>query len=195
MFECRIGNLRLSINVLFLASLLSLMLMDGGVMPLWCLTASMLHEAGHVVAVLLVQRQPVWVELGAFGMRIRQTDSTIGGYRRQLVVLLAGPMVNLLCAGILFFAGHAGLVMGIHVVIGLFNLLPIEPLDGGQALLCALSMHGDINHAEKAVFVLSLCLLFCVLAVGFTVLLAGGYNFTLLAVGLYLGVLIMSRHT
>lgn len=194
MLEFRLGNLRLSINVLFLASLLALMLADGGTIPLWCLAASLMHETGHVLAVLLMQRQPVRVELGAFGMRMLQADTAAMGYRRQMAVLLAGPLVNLASAGLLFAAGQAGLVMGIHLVIGLFNLLPIEPLDGGQALFCLLALHGDVGRAENVVFGLSLFLLFGLLVVGFYLLLAGGYNFTLLAVGLYLGLLIVGKH-
>ena len=194
MLEWRIGNLCLSVNVLFAASLLVLMLADGGDIPLWCLAASLMHETGHVIAVLLLERQPVRVELGVFGMRMLQRESASLGYRRKLCILLAGPLVNLACAGLLFLTGQAGLVMGIHLVIGLFNLLPIEPLDGGQALLCLLAAHGDIGRAETVVLGLSLVLLFGLLVVGFYVLLAGGYNFTLLAVGLYLGLLIVHKH-
>ena len=64
MLELQLGSLRLSINVLFLASLLALMLADGGEIALWCLAASLMHESGHVAAALLWWRQPVWVELG-----------------------------------------------------------------------------------------------------------------------------------
>ena len=184
MLELRLGSLRLSVNVLFLASLLALMLADGGEIALWCLAASLMHESGHVVAALLWWRQPVWVELGAFGMRMQQTDATVG-YHRQIAVLLAGPMVNLASAAALALTGRAGMAVGVPLVIGVFNLLPIEPLDGGQALLCLLSQRGDPDRAGRLVFGLSLCLLFGLLVFGFTVLLAGGYNFTLLAVTLY----------
>lgn len=193
MLELRLGSLRLSVNVLFLASLLALMLADGGEIALWCLAASLMHESGHVAAALLWWRQPVWVELGAFGMRMQQTDATIG-YRRQIAVLLAGPMVNLASAAVLALTGRAGMAVGVPLVIGVFNLLPIEPLDGGQALLCLLSQRGDPDRAGRLVFGLSLCLLFGLLVVGFTVLLAGGYNFTLLAVTLYLALLTCYKH-
>lgn len=193
MLELRIGSLRLSVNVLFLASLLALMLADGGMLALWCLAASLMHECGHVAAALLWWQQPVWVELGAFGMRMRQTNSAVS-YRRQMAVLLAGPVVNLASAAVLAIAGRAGMAVAVPLVIGIFNLLPIEPLDGGQALLCLLSQHGDPDRAGRLMFGLSLCLLFCLLVTGFTVLLAGGYNFTLLAVTLYLAVLTVHKH-
>ena len=194
MLEWTIGKIRLSVSVPFFASLLVLMLADSGSIPLWCVAASLMHEAGHVVAVLLLGNQPVRVELGIFGMRLQQQDTTALGYRRQIAVLLAGPAVNLLCAGVLFAAGQPGMIMGVHLIIGLFNLLPIEPLDGGQALFCLLALRGEIGKAEKAVFSLSLILLFLLLVCGFTLLLAGGYNFTLLAVGVYLGLLIVYKH-
>ncbi len=194
MLEWTIGKIRLSVSVPFFASLLVLMLADSGSIPLWCVAASLMHEAGHVVAVLLLGNQPVRVELGVFGMRMMQQDTTALGYKRQIAVLLAGPAVNLLCAGVLFAAGQPGMIMGVHLIIGLFNLLPIEPLDGGQALLCLLALRGEIGKAEKAVFALSLVLLFLLLVCGFTLLLAGGYNFTLLAVSLYLCLLIAFKH-
>lgn len=194
MFEWSIGKIRLSVTVPFLASLLVLMLGDAGSIPLWCVAASLMHETGHVVAVLLLEKQPVRVELGIFGMRMLRQDTAGVGYRRQMAVLLAGPAVNLICAGVLLLTGQAGMILGVHLVLGLFNLLPIEPLDGGQALLCFLAVRGDIGRAEKTVFALSLVLLFFLLTAGFYLLLAGGYNFTLLAVGLYLGLLILYKH-
>lgn len=193
MLEWRIGNLQLSVNVPFAASLLVLMLADGGPIPLWCLVASLMHETGHVIAVLWLQQQPVRVELGVFGMRMLQdTDSM--GYRRRMAVLLAGPLVNLGCAALLALSGQVGTVMGIHLVLGVFNLLPIEPLDGGQALLCGLAIRGEIARAERLVFGISLGGLFLLLVAGFYLLLAGGYNYTLLAVAVYLGVLIFWKH-
>lgn len=194
MFEWSIGKIRLSVTVPFLASLLVLMLGDTGSIPLWCVAASLMHETGHVVAVLLLEKQPVRVELGVFGMRMLHQDTAGVGYRRKIAVLLAGPAVNLACAAVLFMVGQAGMIMGVHLVLGLFNLLPIEPLDGGQALLCLLAMRGDIGRAEKTVFALSFVLLFFLLTGGFYLLLAGGYNFTLLAISLYLSLLIFFKH-
>ncbi len=193
MLEWSMGNLRIRLQLPFVASLLLMMLADGEGIPLWCLAASLMHETGHIVAVLALQERPVRVELGLFGMRMLPGDESLC-YSRQMAVLLAGPAVNLFTAGVLFLAGNRGVVMLIHLVIGVFNLLPIEPLDGGQALLCGLSMRGDMARAEKSVFALSLVGCSALLLTGFALLFWGGYNYTLLAVAIYLLILIVLNH-
>ncbi|MGI6264459.1 MAG: site-2 protease family protein [Acutalibacteraceae bacterium] len=190
MFEMRLGRLHIGVNVLFPASLLTLMLLDGGQTALWSLAASLMHESGHVIALLWLEKKPVGVTLGAFGMRIRRLDTAAFSYRRQTAVLLAGPAVNLICAALLALGGKTGVACAVHAAIGLFNLLPVEPLDGGQILLCLLAARGGLPRAERAVFCLSLAVLFALLAAGFTLLLLSGYNFTLLAVAVYLALLI-----
>lgn len=193
MLEWRFKWVHIAVNLPFVASLLLLMLADGGDVPLWCLVASLMHETGHVAAMLLWSRQPVQVQFGIFGMRMTDDPNSLD-YRRKTAVLLAGPLVNLACAAVLWLTGRVGTVMGVHLIIGLFNLLPIESLDGGQALSCLLAMRGDPDRSDRMLFLLSLMGVFFLSAAGFTLLLAGGYNYTLLAVALYLGILMICNH-
>ena len=68
----------------------------------------------------------------------------------------------------------------------LFNLLPIYQLDGGRALHCALAMVLDIDKVGRISAAISLVCTTFLLAVGLMILLLSGWNFTLLAVALWL---------
>jgi stage IV sporulation protein FB len=104
------------------------------------LLAAALHEGGHLAA-LAAFRVPVeGVRLGWSGAVIRARGACRLSYGRELAVSLAGPAVNLLSAPPLAalsvrLGWDWGLLLaGAHTVLGVYNLLPIPPLDGSRTL-------------------------------------------------------------
>lgn len=117
----------------------------------------LLHEFGHALAAR------------AFGIRTPDiTLYAIGGVARlnripdkpwqELIVAIAGPLVNVVIAAVLIFGIHvtAGLqqvehlespriemlakVASVNVMLVLFNLIPAFPMDGGRVLRALLAM-------------------------------------------------------
>jgi Zn-dependent protease len=117
----------------------------------------LLHEFGHAFA--------------ARGFGIETPDITllpIGGVARlnripdkpwqELVVAIAGPLVNVVIAGVLIFVIHTsatleqleylenprvellGKLAAVNVMLVLFNLIPAFPMDGGRVLRALLAM-------------------------------------------------------
>ena len=72
--------------------------------------------------------------------------------------MLAGPGANLLTALVLAAAGEAfWAAAGGNLVLCLFNLLPLRPLDGGRALELAVTWIAGPDAGERAVRMAGTC--------------------------------------
>ena len=78
-------------------------------------------------------------------------------YGRDSLVALAGPGANLLLGGLFFWQGRhlpAVLTLG----LGVFNLLPILPLDGGRVVYGLLAERLDPDWADRLLTASAGCL-------------------------------------
>jgi Zn-dependent protease len=112
-----------------------------------CLAAAALHEGGHLLACAGLGVEVRRLRLTALGA-VLDTDVRCGSGREELLVALAGPAVNL-CSVPAGLWGHRRLFAGASLLLGLFNLLPVVPLDGSRALHGLLSLGGGLDRAEE----------------------------------------------
>ncbi len=193
MLKVRLWGIELCVSLLFPAAAVVMIALDTTGLASWCLCASLLHECGHLLALLWFGHKPREIAFGVFGMRILQSPERPLSYGRQAVVSVAGPLVNAVCALTLLCTGVSPEAALVHTALCLFNLLPIAPLDGGQALLALLCRRLPGDTADTAVFIISLCIVAPLTMGGFFLLAYSGYNFTLLAVCLYLLCLLLLK--
>ncbi len=123
----------LTVTAGFWAGVCGLFCLCGAGTALPFLAAAGVHEAGHLAALWLLGIRVEGVELRLTGAVIR---AELEGRGRELPAVMAGPGVNLLCAGLCcrllpVFAGYS-------FIFFLCNLLPLRPLDGGRICLLAL---------------------------------------------------------
>lgn len=157
----------------------------------------LVHELGHVI----VARGYGWtireVKLLPFG-GVAEVEDT-GGLpaKEEAVVVLAGPLQNVWMGAAAWGMGQLGwwdsewaaYVLQANIMIGLFNLLPILPLDGGKLLQVVLSRSLTYHQMLTWGARISLLLSAGMVLYAFSPLFQGGgrgIQLNLLAVGIFL---------
>jgi len=195
MVEFRIGKCRIELHFLFAAVVTILILLSpsfqGAMLAAGC------HEAGHLLCMRAFSCAPEHIVLHAFGIDMVDRKST-GSYSRDALISLAGPIGNLLLfLAFLPAAPSAGLFLqsflAANGVLAGFHLLPVAPLDGGQALFSLLSLRLGTEKAGTVVWILSFVVLLPLAVLGFWILLRSRYNFSLLFACVYLMMLLVLR--
>ncbi|MDY3225349.1 MAG: hypothetical protein SOW84_05680 [Candidatus Faecousia sp.] len=97
------------------------------------LCAAALHEVGHIIAIYASGGNVLQIRIGVHGAEIRTDLRTTS---QELCCAAAGPAVSLL---LLLFCRTAPKLALCALIQGVFNLMPVYPLDGGRMLQCLLS--------------------------------------------------------
>lgn len=123
----------------------------------------LLHELGHALVARrygIRTRRIILLPIGGMA----QLEGEPRSPREELAIALAGPAVNFALAfGLLMLEALGGGILGFGLLeslmianlsLGLFNLLPAFPMDGGRVLRAFLSMRmGPRRATEVAVFI------------------------------------------
>ncbi len=183
---------RVEISSGFLLLLGALFWLDEGVGLLpWGLAACIVHELGHVAVATALGGRMERLSLTAVGAELKIGYDIPLTYSRDSLVALAGPLANLL-AGVLALALRWELAAALTFAVGIFNLLPILPLDGGRIVYGLLANRLDPDWAERLMTALSGCLVGLLVGVG-AVAAVQFANVTLLLTALWLLVGVMRR--
>lgn len=104
--------------------------------------AALIHEAFHIFAIYLCGNRVFGVRIGLGGTAI---ETNVSGGVQELLCAMAGPFGSLLLLTLCHHFPELALCAGAQ---GMFNLLPVYPLDGGRALQCLLTMLFPKNAAR-----------------------------------------------
>ena len=193
------GKLTLEISFPLAAAMTAVILYDSSTSVLECLIAVILHESGHLLMLHRYGSFPKRIKLTLFDIAITDTHKTTRGFSQELAVTLAGIISNIIftCLSfLLYFLFPCSFFEGLtaaNLSLAVFNALPVDSLDGGQALALILSRFCSPEKVLQILDIISLMILFPMLIPGFLLLLRSEYNFSLLLSSLYLIALILLK--
>lgn len=115
---------------------------------------AILHELGHMLAGILLGFKPNSLEIMPLGVAV-SFESKVEFYNKKikkaslltvkkLIIAASGPLTNLLFIFVFLmfnispFGIDRELILYANILIAIFNLIPIYPLDGGRIVKCIL---------------------------------------------------------
>lgn len=173
----KIADISIKISFWFISVITLMLLFIPESQAFYCFIFCIVHEAGHLLAMLLSGQKATSVEFSYFGIRISADNKLLSAFKNAFIAA-GGPVTNLFSAAVLFPCGQADLAV-INLALAFFNLLPIRMLDGGHIL-------SSLFPDSKAVKNLStICCVF-LLITGVVTAIYPKHNLTILIVALYL---------
>ena len=163
--------MKLRLHPILLPFFLALMVTGGLAFYALVFISLLFHEVGHLIAAKMSGMKVRSCTIMPYGGEIRIPNRNSYGKKKRVFVAIGGPIATsiLLLVSMLFeFPGNEQFLR-IQLVILLLNLLPILPLDGGQALSAMLETDKLKYKVRTGFLVFSIS----VLTVGSLLLLPG----------------------
>lgn len=157
-----------------------------------CFISAFCHEAGHIFTMCRLNLKPEKIKISLFDIKILDKNRNLCSYNANLAVVLSGSAANFLLfiiAVILFLFIKAEILLrfsAVNLFTGMFNLLPVSNLDGGQALYLLLIRRFSEKTTDRIIDFLTVLLILPTAVIGFIVLFRSKYNFSLLLISVYL---------
>ncbi len=147
--------------------------------------AVFVHESLHLLACIILHEKPEGIFLDIWGMHLK-TKST-HDTKKALVIWASGPIFSLFLSGVLFSLGKYNYFSYANFCVGIVNLLPVLPLDGGAILDIVLSHFFGTLKSDRIMSRLSrvICILFlflCIYCIGKGILNVSFLIFTLMLI-------------
>lgn len=183
-----IKNIKISVSVYFAALVTFACVFAPDGTALLGILCCALHETGHLILIKLFGGNVKGVFFGAYGMRIETAQNMGISHKKEAAISFGGPFVNIIL-------GTVGLIFGfnrllfVNAALAVLNLIPIEKTDGWSILYNIFISEIEEEKVKAVLKIISTAFLFLFYFFGFAVLVKSGFNFSLLAVAVYLTVM------
>ena len=134
-------RMKIEVNLKIILLLILLIFLNKIKIYIIFITFILMHELSHMIIGILLGFKPKILRLNPLGISIEfynyDENSKVNRLKR-IFTYLAGPMSNFIFATFFYFINKDNtftiLIIYTNILIGIFNLIPILPLDGGKIL-------------------------------------------------------------
>lgn len=193
--KVNLGGTVLRINISFAAAVTLTLIVDKSGLCATAFFCCVIHEMGHIISLMLLGEKPKIIELSFYGVKLERFSVSGMKSFEEIIIYASGPTANFALSALLFIFGNTDgtkTAWIISLCVGLFNLLPCQPLDGGNILKFFLERCTEHKKSEKICFYVSCMVIIPMSTAGVILILKSG-NITLLAVSLYLAAVVYKK--
>lgn len=178
-------DIELYINKLLIVMLALFVAMGNGRRVATIFLAIFIHELAHVATARMLGLHAKRIEIYPFGGAIKLDSPLELNPFQEIMVSIAGPIVNILVATI-YIALDSRFDLGVNeqfiranLMLACFNILPALPLDGGRVVRSLLSKEMGIKNATRLMANGGIVLSIFLIASGIYALFNGIFNITI----------------
>ena len=140
------GRIEVSDSVLIIV--IAALLLDTTMLTIMFLVAALIHEIGHLIAIILCRCKILKIKLTVFGgvIKYHNYESKI----KDIIIALSGSFMGFIAsyisAKLVFFT-----FSGANLILSIVNLIPVMPLDGGRVAMIIFTNYNFISIIIKII--------------------------------------------
>ena len=175
-FKTKYFNIEISFY--FLVIIAFILTTDKTYITIYFFISILIHELGHLVAILYYKIKISKISFKIYGINIEIDHSRYLANYKDILILSSGSLANFLVA-IYFKYNNFIILYFINIFLGIFNLIPIESLDGGKILNIILFLLFPMKVAHNISVFISIFFIAVFSVLDFFFIIHGNLNITL----------------